>query len=97
MTMKPWRERVADEEKLLERLASETSAAAKRRADALQDGIAELGSTAEVARVLGRSWNAVYNAIQRSQRAAGPVADSGGGAADGTSTGDLVPGGEVGG
>lgn len=49
----------------MEQLQLQVSQAAKRRAEALLEGVAELGSVAEVARVLGRSWNAVDKAIKK--------------------------------
>lgn len=60
-----WRERVEAEEELLGQLKTQTSEAAKRRAAALAEGVAELGSVAEVARALGRSHTAIDNAIKR--------------------------------
>lgn len=60
-----WRERVEAEEELLHQLKTQTSEAAKRRAAALAEGVAELGSVAEVARVLNRSHTAIDNAIKR--------------------------------
>ncbi|MEV6720585.1 hypothetical protein AB0M94_06595 [Streptomyces xanthochromogenes] len=65
MEAKPWRDRVQQEEELVEQLQLQVSQAAKRRAEALLEGVAELGSVAEVARVLGRSWNAVDKAIKK--------------------------------
>lgn len=65
MDTRPWRERVAAEEELLLQLKKQTSDAAKRRAAALEDGVAELGTVAEVARDLGRSHTAIANAIKR--------------------------------
>ncbi|WP_234376718.1 hypothetical protein [Streptomyces sp. CB01201] len=49
----------------MEQLQLQVSQAAKRRAEALLEGVAELGSVAEVARALGRSWNAVDKAIKK--------------------------------
>lgn len=60
-----WRDRVEAEEELLHQLKTQTSEAAKRRAAALRDGVAELGSVAAVARELGRSHTAIDNAIKR--------------------------------
>ncbi|MFG3154248.1 hypothetical protein ACGF7W_19640 [Streptomyces sp. NPDC048219] len=68
MDAKPWRERVRDEEQLLEQLNRLASEAAARRAEALREGVAELGSRAEVARDLGRSWQAVDQALRRDDR-----------------------------
>ncbi|MFD9192961.1 hypothetical protein ACFWCA_32705 [Streptomyces phaeochromogenes] len=68
MDTKPWRERVHDEEQLLTQLNRLVSEAATRRAQALQEGVDELGTVAEVARDLGRSWNAVDKAIKKLDR-----------------------------
>ncbi len=68
MEPKPWRQRVREEEELLARLNDLASEAAARRAEALLEGVEELGSRAEVARDLGRSWQAVDQAIKRYQR-----------------------------
>jgi hypothetical protein len=68
MEPKPWRQRVREEEELLARLNHLASEAAARRAEALLEGVEELGSRAEVARDLGRSWQAVDQAIKRYQR-----------------------------
>ncbi|MCH0555793.1 helix-turn-helix domain-containing protein [Streptomyces sp. MUM 16J] len=76
MEPKPWRDRVREEEELLARLNRLTSEAAARRAEALLEGVEELGSKAEVARALDRSWQAVDQAIKRYERkrASGPDA-----------------------
>lgn len=68
MDAKPWRERVHEEEKLLEQLRTLASESATRRAEALREGVGELGSVAEVARDLGRSWNAVDKALKKQDR-----------------------------
>lgn len=68
MEPKPWRERVREEEELLAQLNQAASESASRRAEALRDGVAELGTVAAVARVLGRSWQAVDQALKRDQR-----------------------------
>lgn len=68
MEPKPWRDRVRDEEELLAQLNQAASESAARRAEALLEGVEELGSRAEVARDLGRSWQAVDQAIKRYQR-----------------------------
>lgn len=60
-----WRKRVRTEEELLEQLSQQVSAASKRRAEALAEGVAELGSVYAVAKDLGRSWTAVDKAIKR--------------------------------
>lgn len=68
MTPKPWRDRVREEEQLLAQLNRLVSEAASRRAEALRDGVADLGTVAEVARDLGRSWQAIDQALKRDQR-----------------------------
>jgi hypothetical protein len=68
MEPKPWRDRVRDEEELLAQLNQAASEAATRRAEALREGVAELGTVAEVARALGRSWQAIDQAIKRDNR-----------------------------
>lgn len=68
MDAKPWRERVREEEELLEQLRHLASESATRRAEALREGVRELGSVAEVARDLGRSWNAVDKALKKQDR-----------------------------
>ncbi|WP_326808157.1 hypothetical protein OHB04_22730 [Streptomyces sp. NBC_01775] len=70
MDTTPWRERVRAEEELLEQLSLQTVHAARRRAQALQDGVAELGSAAAVAADLGdRSHQAVTKAIRKNRAA----------------------------
>ncbi|MFF3127227.1 hypothetical protein ACFVRD_34100 [Streptomyces sp. NPDC057908] len=61
----PWRERVRGEDELVEQLQLLVSESAKRRALALLDGVAELGTVADVARELGKSWNAIDKAIKK--------------------------------
>ncbi|RPK85092.1 hypothetical protein [Streptomyces sp. ADI98-10] len=61
----PWRERVRGEDELVEQLQLLVSESAKRRALALLDGVAELGTVADVARELGKSWNTVDKAIKK--------------------------------
>ncbi|WP_406457070.1 hypothetical protein OH768_24830 [Streptomyces sp. NBC_01622] len=68
MNPKSWRDRVHDEEKLLEQLNGLVSDAATRRAEALREGVAQLGTVADVARDLGRSWQAVDQALKRDER-----------------------------
>lgn len=70
MDSKPWRERIAEEEQLLEQLRALISESASRRAQALRDGVAELGTVANVARDLGRSWQAVDQALKRDEKKA---------------------------
>ncbi|GGV13767.1 hypothetical protein GCM10010245_24000 [Streptomyces spectabilis] len=65
MEPQPWRERIRDEDKLLEQLNQLASQAADRRAQALLDGVDELGTIADVARDLGKSWTAVDKAIKK--------------------------------
>lgn len=65
MEVTPWRDRVRQEDELVEQLQLLVSESAKRRAKALLEGVAELGSVAEVARDLGKSWNAVDKAIKK--------------------------------
>lgn len=67
MEAKPWRDRVRQEDELVEQLQLRVSESAKRRAEALLEGVAELGSVAEVARDLGKSWNAVDKAIKKNR------------------------------
>ncbi|PVD01322.1 hypothetical protein [Streptomyces sp. CS014] len=61
----PWWERVRGEDELLEQLQLLVSESAKRRALALLDGVAELGTVADVAREVGKSWNAIDAAIKK--------------------------------
>ncbi|MGQ4358888.1 hypothetical protein [Streptomyces sp. SAS_272] len=76
MEPKPWRDRVHEEEELLAQLNRLVSESATRRAKALRDGVKELGSVAEVARVLGRSWNAVDKALKKHDRKKAPDPDA---------------------
>lgn len=68
MEPKPWRERIRDEDELLQQLNGLVSEAAARRAEALLEGVAELGKVADVARDLGVSWTAVDKAIKKYER-----------------------------
>ncbi|MFE9764641.1 hypothetical protein ACFYPC_08940 [Streptomyces sp. NPDC005808] len=68
MEPKPWRDRIRDEDELLTQLNRLASKAADRRAEALLEGVADLGTVADVARDLGVSWNAVDKAIKKYQR-----------------------------
>jgi len=70
MDPKPWRERIVEEERLLEQLRILASESASRRAQALRDGVADLGTVAAVARDLGRSWQAVDQALKRDEKKA---------------------------
>ncbi|MFI5755647.1 hypothetical protein [Streptomyces sp. NPDC051569] len=65
MEPKSWRARVREEDQLLEQLQSLVSDSAKRRAAALLEGVAELGSVYAVAQDISKSWTAVDNAIKR--------------------------------
>ncbi len=70
MADRPWRERVAAEDEAQRQLRNDMSASARRRAEALRDGVSELGSKAAVARDLGIDEKAVRKALT----ALGPVA-----------------------
>jgi len=59
-----WRQRVEAENKRQRGLQAELLASAKRRAVALEEGVAELGSKAAVAREIGVSTTAVRTAIR---------------------------------
>lgn len=61
----PWREAIRTEDGLLEQLERQAEAARKRRAQALKNGVGELGSVYAVAKDLGLSWTAVDNAIKK--------------------------------
>ncbi|MFI9621908.1 hypothetical protein ACIG8S_23635 [[Kitasatospora] papulosa] len=61
----PWRDRVRGEDQLVEQLQTLVSESAKRRALALLDGVAELGTVADVAKELNKSWNAIDKAIKK--------------------------------
>ncbi|WP_254076994.1 hypothetical protein [Streptomyces pacificus] len=49
----------------MEQLQSELLEAAIRRAQALADGVAEMGSVYKVAKEVGKSYTAVSNAIKK--------------------------------
>lgn len=68
MDSKPWRDRIRDEDELLEQLNRLASESADRRAEALLEGVADLGTIADVARDRGVSWTAVDKAIKKYQR-----------------------------
>lgn len=68
MEPKPWRDRIRDEDELLQQLNQLASQSADRRAQSLLDGVDELGTIADVARDLGVSWNAVDKAIKKYKR-----------------------------
>lgn len=61
----PWRERVRQEDALLQQLEDLVADSAKRRAEALREGVAELGSVYAVAKDLGKSWTAIDKAIKK--------------------------------
>lgn len=61
----PWRIRFKREDELVEQLQAQLLEAAVRRADALADGVAEMGSVYKVAKDIGKSWTAVDNAIKK--------------------------------
>ena len=65
VTEEPWRVRFQREDELVEQLQSQLLEAAKRRAKALADGKAELGSVYAVAKAVGKSYTAVSNAIKK--------------------------------
>jgi hypothetical protein len=68
MDTPPWRDRVRVEDELLEQLSDRVSESAARRADALAEGVAELGSVYAVAKDLGKSWTAVDKAIKKAKQ-----------------------------
>ncbi|MFI8294462.1 hypothetical protein ACIGCZ_00795 [Streptomyces nigra] len=68
MEPKPWRDRIRAEDELLQQLTRRVSESADRRAQALLEGVEELGGRAEVARALGISWTAVDKAIKKYER-----------------------------
>ncbi|MFI0825700.1 hypothetical protein ACH4Q7_14730 [Streptomyces roseolus] len=65
MSNEPWRVRFAREEELVEQLQAQLLEAAERRAQALADGVAELGTAYKVAKETGKSYTAVSNAIKK--------------------------------
>jgi molybdenum-dependent DNA-binding transcriptional regulator ModE len=65
VTDEPWRDRFRREDELVEQLQSQLNEAAKRRAAALHDGVAELGTVYKVAKAVGKSYTAVSNAIKK--------------------------------
>ena len=76
MEPKPWRDRIRETDELLARLNQLASRIADRRAKALLDGVNELGTVADVARDLGKSWNAVDKAIKKHQQKNAPKPDA---------------------
>lgn len=74
MSQTPWRKRVQQEDELLQQLRTQATQSATRRAAALQDGVADLGSIEAVAREIGLSRPAVSKALSRYRPAAtGPA------------------------
>ncbi|KDN84400.1 hypothetical protein KCH_41910 [Kitasatospora cheerisanensis KCTC 2395] len=67
-----WRDRVEAEDRLQRDLLAEMSASAARRAQALVDGVAQLGSKSAVARELGITPTAVRKAIRENRATATP-------------------------
>ncbi|MET9304968.1 hypothetical protein ABZX68_06465 [Streptomyces cellulosae] len=65
METPPWRDRLRTEDELLEQLEAQAEAARRRRAQALNDGAADLGSVYALAKELGLSWTAVAHAIKK--------------------------------
>lgn len=65
VTKEPWRARFRREDELVEQLQSQLLEAAKRRAEALAEGVAEMGSVYKVAKDVGKSYTAVSNAIKK--------------------------------
>lgn len=65
MNDRPWRERVAAEDALQRDLRDQMSRSAQRRAEALRDGVDELGSNVAVAEALGVTEKAIRKAIAR--------------------------------
>jgi hypothetical protein len=61
----PWRARIRVEDELLEQLDDQVEQARKRRAQALKEGAAELGSVYALAKELNLSWTAVAKAIKK--------------------------------
>ncbi|MGW2226817.1 hypothetical protein [Streptomyces formicae] len=76
MEPKPWRDRIRDEDQLLEQLNQLASESADRRAEALLEGVADLGTVADVARDRQVSWNAVDKAIKKYQRKKASTGDT---------------------
>lgn len=71
-----WRERVEVEKRRQRDLLAEIAASARRRAAALEDGVAELGSKSAVAREIGINVSAVRKAIREYGTATPPHAGS---------------------
>ncbi|MFJ2863702.1 LysR family transcriptional regulator [Kitasatospora sp. NPDC087314] len=65
-----WQDRVQQEDELLQQLRTKMSHAGQRRAEALYQGVAELGSVEAVAAELGISRPAVSKAMRKNRPAA---------------------------
>lgn len=61
----PWRDRLRAEDALLEQLENSMDQARIRRAQALREGVQELGSVYALAKDLNRSETAIANAIKK--------------------------------
>ncbi|WP_051941565.1 hypothetical protein [Phaeacidiphilus oryzae] len=64
MDPRPWRERIAAEDEIQRQLREDMAQSAVRRAEALRDGVADLGSNSAVARDLGTTEGAVRRALR---------------------------------
>ncbi|WP_345943423.1 hypothetical protein [Streptomyces sp. SID8352] len=60
-----WRDQIRTEDELLEQLESQVDQARRRRAEALKEGVGELGSVYALAKELGLSWTAVAHSIKK--------------------------------
>ncbi|MEU3620625.1 hypothetical protein ABZ725_51575 [Streptomyces sp. NPDC006872] len=60
-----WRDRLREEDELLEQLNAQAEQARRRRAQAMKEGSEQLGSVYALAKELGLSWTAVANAIKK--------------------------------
>ena len=61
----PWRDRIRTEDELLEQLDDQAEQARRRRAQALAEGVSELGSVYAVAKDQNLSQTAVSKAIKK--------------------------------
>lgn len=71
-----WRERFEAETRRHQELLAEISASARRRAEALEEGVRELGSKSAVARALDLDVSAVRRTIREYGTATPPPPDS---------------------
>ncbi|MFE0875371.1 hypothetical protein ACFW4X_10885 [Streptomyces smyrnaeus] len=71
-----WRERYRAEKQRHRELLEEISASAQRRAEALEEGVRELGTKSAVARDLGEDVSAVRRTIREYGSATLPPPDS---------------------